>query len=259
MTGVNLGADLWCFSPDDDGNPVPPVLITDDGAGNPWNFGFRTMVATDYGLFLGTSNASNLLTEDTYPPVDPLNRGGWEVIRIDTVKEELELVGMDVQRGADQRSYVRYIDLLFDRDLELSDLDRVRLTRYRLDGSGGTAVALNGVLSFDGNRLEFDFGREGIGGNASSSVGDGYYEIRLDLDGNGTFETTRHFYRLLGDVNGDRRVDRYDLNVIRSAYGQRGDGLAADLSGNGVVNYVDWWMAYYRCGRRLASYLVLDD
>jgi hypothetical protein len=31
-------------------------LVSDDGLGNPWNYGLRTMVSTDLGLFVGTAN-----------------------------------------------------------------------------------------------------------------------------------------------------------------------------------------------------------
>jgi len=82
LTDLDLGADLWCLLPDEAGQPVPPIALSRDGIGNPWNFGIRTMIATEDGLFLGTSNTSNLLTEPRYPPVDPLNGGCWELIHV---------------------------------------------------------------------------------------------------------------------------------------------------------------------------------
>jgi hypothetical protein len=81
-----LGADVWTFFPDENGQPVEPVALTTSGAGNPLNFGIRTMVATSQGVFLGTSNASNLLTEPYNPPDNTLKAGGWELIRIEEIK-----------------------------------------------------------------------------------------------------------------------------------------------------------------------------
>jgi cyanate lyase len=133
------------------------------------------------------------------------------------------------------------------------------LTRYGLNGTGGTAVGLSGVLSAIDNRIEFNFGDQGIGGNRNSNLGDGYYEIALDLDDNGTFETTRHFYRLLGDVNGDRTVSSADAYAILYAYGQTGSNLDQDANGDGYVNALDRVLAMRAVGRSLASGLPLDD
>ncbi|MCI0460839.1 MAG: cadherin repeat domain-containing protein, partial [Gemmataceae bacterium] len=124
-----------------------------------------------------------------------------------------EVTGFDVQRGASQRSYVRHLDVLFEDSAGLTGLlgaGRVQLTRRGLDGSGGSAVSLGGVLSISGNRLLFDFGVQGLGGNRISTAGDGYYEVAVDSDGDGVRETRRYFYRLLGDVNADRTVNALD-------------------------------------------------
>jgi hypothetical protein len=74
MTGVRMGGDLFSFPT---GNPEP-YFITKIGGNNPLNNGFRTMESTDRGLFLGTANANNLLTD----PDSPLGLGGWELVRL---------------------------------------------------------------------------------------------------------------------------------------------------------------------------------
>ncbi|HUT94316.1 MAG TPA: Ig-like domain-containing protein [Thermoguttaceae bacterium] len=186
--------------------------------------------------------------------------GGTKSIDITLATNQLNTI--DVQKGATQRSYVRYVDLIFENELGLADLitgDRVSLARYGLDGSGGTAVDVTGVLSAIDNRIEFDFGEQGIGGNRNSNVGDGYYEVSLDLDGNGSFETTRHFYRLLGDTNGDRVVDAVDIYSILHAYGSIGAGLEDDANGDGVVNALDRVLAMRAFGRALGAGLAIDD
>jgi len=448
LGGIMLGADLYRFAPDDAlGNPVAPQAVTLSGAGNPLNYGFRTMQATEAGLFLGSANCSNLLTEP-----GPLGVGGWELIRVDVahstltlsastiaenspagalvgilgvappdpgeeylfeltgdaggrfqidgnelqvaegatldyetavthevtvlatdsqgssveqtfsitvtnvneapwaitlegtevveqsptgtlvgtlaaedpdegdiptlvlvddaggrfqivenelqvadgtlldyttapshtvvvravdagglafereftidVREGLSLTGMDVQKGAAQRSFIRYVDLFFASETGLADLvqeGRIQLLRYELDGSGGEIVDLDGVLLANGSQIEFDFGAQGLGGSRSSRAGNGYYEIALDLDRNGTLETTRHFYRLLGDANGDRTVDAGDLDLVSEAMGQTGPNLEADVTGNGRVSFWDWYMTWINSGRGLDGGLPLDD
>lgn len=69
-----VGADLWRFAAA--GQPATAVDL--DGCGNPANHGERNMVTTPQGLFLGTANSANLLTD----PGDDLPDGGWELLRL---------------------------------------------------------------------------------------------------------------------------------------------------------------------------------
>jgi hypothetical protein len=164
------------------------------------------------------------------------------------------LVSMDVQEGTTQRSFVRYVDLVFAASGQLATLvaeDRVQLRRYQLDGSGGTAVSLSGKVAATDNRVRIDFGSSGLSLN-------GYYEISLDLDDDGSSETVRHFYRLQGDVNGDRTVDAIDRTVVVNAMGQTGENLEADVNGDGTVNRRDRNLVY-RAKGTLGSDLPLDD
>jgi RHS repeat-associated protein len=217
-----------------DGALVP---ICSPASGTPFPFGVTTVTCSS------TDSHSNTAT------------GSFTVTVVNTLN------AIDVQRGAKQRSYVRYLDLIFDQAGGIGALmadSRISLTRHELDGSGDNPVPLNGVLNTSGNRLLFDFGANGIGGNRNTNVGDGYYELALDLDGNGTFETKRNFYRLLGDVNGDHRVDSVDANVILAAYGRSGANLDEDVNGDGVVNALDRTLAIRASGRKLKDGLHLD-
>ena len=176
-----------------------------------------------------------------------------------TITNLSEVTGFDVQKGMRQRSFVRYLDLDFASEADVIGTNRVRLTRYNLDGSGGTAVGLGGLLSTAGPRLSFDFGAQGLGGNRNTNTGDGYYVLGLDLDGNGSFETTRAFYRLLGDANGDRQVNLTDANFILANYGKSGLLLEADANGDGLVNSLDRGLALRQFGFFLSPGLWLDD
>jgi len=114
LTDLDMGADLWCLFPDEAGQPVAPVNLTRDGFGNPWNFGVRTMIATDDGVYIGTSNASNLLTEPRYPALDPLNGGGWELIHVTAADMNQQLVVAGAALVADTSPELGAKSLLVD-------------------------------------------------------------------------------------------------------------------------------------------------
>lgn len=187
------------------------------------------------------------------------------------VPERLEIAAFDVQKGAAQRSYLRYLDLTLNQATGLQSLidtvndadannDRIRLARYNLDGStGATALSLAGRVAAVDQVMAFDFGEQGIGGNRNSTQGDGYYRLDLDLDGDGTFEAVRRFYRLLGDVRDDHVVDNLDVADITAAFGKTGSNLEEDVNGDGFVNAFNRTLAFRSRGRRLADGLALDD
>ena len=173
-----------------------------------------------------------------------------------------EVTGFDVQRGNLERSYIRYVDLVFESSAGLSQLvaeGRMQLTRYSLTGTGGAAVSLAGKMTVVGNTVAIDFGSGGIGGSRNSAAGDGYYRLGIDTDHNGSLETQRNFYRLLGDTNGDRVVNATDDNNVVEAMGTKGINLPADVNGDGVVNNTDRKIVRRQLGNRLASGLPLDD
>jgi hypothetical protein len=69
-----IGADFFQISSPD--SPGVPLSIT--GCGNQANHGIVNMVSTPAGLYLGTANGMNLLTD----PNDDLPDGGWELLRL---------------------------------------------------------------------------------------------------------------------------------------------------------------------------------
>ncbi len=72
--GANVGADLWVFNTPNSG----AVAVSRSGCGNQLNHGVRNMVSTWFGLYLGTANSANLLTD----PDDDIPDGGWELLRL---------------------------------------------------------------------------------------------------------------------------------------------------------------------------------
>ena len=72
------------------------------------------------------------------------------------------------------------------------------------------------MLDVIDHAIEIDFGSGGIGGNPNTTAADGYYEVDIKLPNGQT--AVHHFYRLLGDVNGDGIVDQNDLNEIAAEH-----------------------------------------
>ncbi|MDA9777940.1 PKD domain-containing protein, partial [Rubripirellula sp.] len=178
--------------------------------------------------------------------------------------------GIDVQKGANARSYIRNVDLLFSADpTELLDAGRIEVERFSLSaGEGsvaagtGTAIAVSGK-SVSGNSLELDFGTLGIGGRWW--LGDGFYRIMVDMnnDGNvaGPEDAIFEFYRLFGDANGDGVVNPSDDLVIRSQMNRSGANLDGDVDGSGRVNGRDRLFARRRYNQAIPAWMNnwLDD
>ncbi len=163
----------------------------------------------------------------------------------------LAVTSLDVQNGAAQRSYIRNLDIQFNTDAELQALldtltdgdevnNRLQLKRFANDGIGvGVNVSLTGKVVRDGSKLSIDLGAGGIGGDARSNVGNGYYRLLIDEDGDGGMDNELDFYRLYGDVNGDRIVDTLDVTDISRALSKRSRDANFDINGDGVVNSLD--------------------
>ena len=107
--------------------------------------------------------------------------------------------------------------------------------------------------------IEIDFGASGIGGNPSTTAADGYYEVDILLPDGQT--AVHHFYRLLGDVDGDGIVDQNDLNEIAASIGETSPTgwtpLSAGVTGAGTVTAFDVTLAARSKGRKLGTGLSL--
>jgi hypothetical protein len=182
----------------------------------------------------------------------------------------LTATAIDVQNGVNQRSYVRYLDVLFSTSTGLSDLlltGRLKVERFGINATSVTPETGAAVTGFalvqNGNKLRLDFGSNGIGG--LRQAGNGFYRVLLDLDGNGSFadagDKAFEFHRLFGDGNGDATVDIADTNLVTTQSGRSGANLDGDLDGNGVVNSVDRLYTIQQRGQKLLDPLLswLDD
>jgi hypothetical protein len=180
----------------------------------------------------------------------------------------LTATAIDVQNGVNQRSYVRYLDVLFSTSTGLSDLlatGRVKVERFGIDAAStsvtpetGTAVTGFGLVQ-NGNKLRLDFGSNGLGG--LRQAGNGFYRVLVDQDGNGFFsdavDSAFEFHRLFGDANGDAKVDIADTNLVTSQIGRTGSNLDGDLDGNGSVNSTDRLYTSQQRGKKLLDDVLL--
>ncbi|MFO1001950.1 MAG: hypothetical protein U0936_16565 [Planctomycetaceae bacterium] len=182
----------------------------------------------------------------------------------------LTATGIDVQNGARERSYVRYLDVLFSNATGLNALlaaGRVVVERFAIDAASvapgtGTLVPVSSMMQ-NGNKLQLDFGASGIGG--VNAAGNGFYRVRIDVDGNSSFTDTAdgafEFHRLFGDATGNGIVDVADTNLVTSQIGRSGLYLDGDLDGNGVVNSTDRLFSTQQRGKKLLDSMLgwLDD
>jgi ELWxxDGT repeat protein len=161
-----------------------------------------------------------------------------------------QVTSIQIQNGQTQRSHVENIDVVFNSADLLDDLlanlaTRVQLERRDLSGSIVGNIDLSRKVSKVGNALSFGFG---------NSLDDGFYRLKFDLDGDGDFDDLADgslgtdfdgaidFFRMLGDGNGDGKVDKTDARQ--------------DLNGDGFYDRADALL--YRNGYLLHRNTIVD-
>jgi hypothetical protein len=272
MTGTKIsGTPLTAFD----------VYVSIDGSA-------PLLVGTASSLALGGGNYSSQIqfqgpldsTSHTYRffsrgrdsagNVEPAPASGDILVTYSFASAPLTATAIDVQNGVNQRSYVRYLDVLFSSSTGLSNLlstDHVKVERYGIDATmlaPGMGTPVTGfTLSQQGNRLRLDFGANGLGG--LRQAGNGFYRVYLDLDLTAAFndipDRSFEFHRLFGDANGDSKVDVADTNLVTSQIGRTGLNLDGDLDGNGSVNSTDRLFTTQQRGKKLLDDMLgfLDD
>ncbi|QEH37254.1 Legume lectin domain protein [Aquisphaera giovannonii] len=203
-------------------------------------------------------------------------QGAFSVSYTPPAASGLAISGVTVERGAAERSYIRYIDVAFN-DPRLAVLQAIvrsvnspasgqapelTLMKYNLDG-GGTPVpiSLKGLLSVVDDAIEIEFGAGGLGGSPTTTAADGYYALAFKPPSGQGVGSTHHFFRLLGDVTGDGVVDNADLGAVAAAVNQsRTAGYAplnVDVNGDGKISALDLALATRAKGHKLKSGLPL--
>jgi len=251
------------------GTPVGSLSTTDPDAANTFTYtlvsGVGDVDNADFelnGATLTTKVRFDYEVKNSYSVrIRSTDQGGLFAEQIFTISvtNVTELNGIDVQDGQTQRSFLRTLDVVFDQSSGLMDLinqNRLQLTRFDLNGQNGSLMSLP-TRAVVGNQIRFDFGSQGIGGNRNSNAGDGYYELAVDMDGDGVFESKKYFHRLLGDVNGDGVVSSIDKSQVLSASGTA--TAESDVNGDGIVNIFDTSLLSRAVGRKLKGGLFRDD
>jgi hypothetical protein len=186
---------------------------------------------------------------------------------------ELAVTGFDVNRTTNGRSFVRYVDLIFNQAdatdnnvlTGLVQNGAITLTKYPLSGPvyDANGVATNGtpVTLLPSNfrvidyAIEIDFGALGLGGTPSTAAANGYYELSAKLSLTKTVRAD--FYRLLGDADGSKKVDSADVTLVSNATGQSTVDptlrTGPDINGDGVVNATDKTLAQLNLNQELGK------
>jgi YD repeat-containing protein len=184
----------------------------------------------------------------------------------------IEATGIDVQEGARQRSFVRFVDIDFTSSDNLQDLiDSAAITLERFDlnaanvtvGTGQQVDLSNTLFTTSNNRIRLDFGDQGIGGNRNDRTGDGMYRILLDTNGDGLADQTFEFFRIFGDADGDGDADLRDVVRVLQGFRRNRTPSEYDMNGDGNVNVLDLLFTARESlfGKRLDEDLfeLLDD
>ena len=167
-------------------------------------------------------------------------------------------VGVNVQNGTVGRSFVNAVSGLFGSAGLAANLPA---SQYKIQylGYSGTDTPANVTLatgSAAATNINWNYGASGITGDPNSQTGDGVYQLAVDYNNDGVYETTVKFHRLFGDTNGDRVVDTLDYNVVvnPAVYSKSGITSGANTNGVGQVYTKDITTVLRQRGRRVGAY-----
>jgi hypothetical protein len=257
-----------------DGRPVAETanFVVQD---NVFVYGFNGVVGDDFRLYYPEQAANHIVPQTTYnsngdivslgSPVAGLTNAetlaqfgiafGGAIAPADfTIRPGIiglvaPMLAGRVNDGGVQRSMVTDVYVQFGR---LVNFPNGTAVAFQLTGPNGTipiTVDLSqSTVTQTIARLRFPNGMAGFG-----SLADGNYTLTVvstqvmvngqPLDGDGDGQPGGNFvfgfYRLFGDVNGDRYVDAADLALFRFAFGSSG-ASPFDFDSDNVVSVVDF-------------------
>lgn len=185
----------------------------------------------------------------------------------------LTVVAFEVNDGDDQRSNIEKVTVSFSRSINFDDLltgDQLTQAVRVVNLTTGAQMSLsNGNYQYDGSTstLTIDLTVDSFGGSQLTVLNDGRYEVQLDTtliaaaddstplsDEDGTADALHRlaFHRLLADFNGDAKISRKDLGLLRTHYrsrvGEERYDFAFDLDSDGKINRRDYLILRRRKG-----------
>jgi hypothetical protein len=210
-----------------------------------------TVAGGDLAVFNGTVGvdlaASQNLTDRAGNLLMTIEPSIDETYTLDNVAPKVS--GVTIDEGSSQRSRVRSITVNFDSQIVFD------AGAFDLKTLGGEVITVQSSITpgVSTNRVVLSFP-----GTIGGSLADGNYRLRLldthirdaagnalDGDENGSAGATRvdEFFRLFGDMDGDRDVDALDSRGLRGTYrkieGQSGFDNLFDFDGDSDVDAID--------------------
>jgi hypothetical protein len=219
------------------GTGEPVYLLTVSG-GN--LAAFNGSVGIDLASLQNITDTTGNLLSTVEPSID-------ETYTLDNTAPKVS--GVIIDDGSTQRSRVRSITINFDSEIVFD------AGAFELKTFSGTVIAVqtNVAPGVTANRVVLSFP-----GTIGGSLADGNYRLRildthirdaagnaLDGDENGSAGAVRvdEFFRLFGDMDGDRDVDAFDTRGLRATYrkaeGQLGFDNLFDFDGDADVDAID--------------------
>jgi hypothetical protein len=197
-------------------------------------------IATFSNLTITAAGSYILRATDTNPNLDP----GFAPFTVTG-----QQVAVKVDDGSVQRSMVRSLTVTFAGAATFAGAPLAAFQLTGPNGAVGLNVSVNSMIGTTVATLTFN-DPSVVGG----SLADGNYTLRVlssqvkinglaidgDADGAPGGDSVTSFFRLYGDLNGDRAVDGFDLTVFRAAFGTvLGDPNYhdyLDLNGDGAID-----------------------
>jgi hypothetical protein len=238
-------------------DPSSGKITYTPAAGASGDFVFTYTVADDTGLV--SNEATVTVTVD-----EPV------------VAVPLSVVAFEVNAGDAQRSNIEQVTVSFNRSINFDNLltedqliQAVRVVNLTI---GAQTSLANGNYQYDASTwtLTIDLTVDSFGGSQLTALNDGRYEVQLDTtliaaaddgtalsDEDGTIDALHRltFHRLLADFNGDAKISRKDLGLLREHYRSRvGDeryDFAFDLDSDGKINRRDYLILRRRKGHSI--------
>jgi hypothetical protein len=240
-----IAARVLVFQPDQPLVQTVAVIVRGDNTVEP-NETFAVLLADPTAASIGGGTAVGTIVNDDVAVVQPLR-----------------ISAITFHNGDVQRSNIEHVAVTFSHASNLPTLiaNGGIATAVRLSGPGAPVLTASRYQYDSATRvLTIDFTSDGFGGNLTTLLSDGRYQLQFDTtaihvlnepanllrDDDGTVDGIRreNFHRLNGDFDGNATVALADRDLLVARFGARiGQPKyqrAFDLNEDGVINVADY-------------------